>query len=586
VNRMALVFFLVCCIGCGPAAEDRAEPVHPETATTSTVETPPDAVDSNEPPSPIRFETVTDSGLGFIYYGNPGPRHHMIEQNGGGVALFDFDQDGWCDAFLANGSDFDRPAEQHGAVHCLSRNVTAKNGPIRFQQVSALSGLAVSGFGMGVAGGDYDNDGFPDLVICGYGLLQLWHNEGDGTFSQVTTAAGINGSAWSAGAAFADLDDDGDLDLYVTNYVEYSPQDAPCFTQHQPPVQISCGPIGRVAQPDTLWENTGAGTFADVSEASGIRAVDPGKGLAVEIADLNQDRRLDVYVAGDTSPNLLFLNRGRMTFEEDGLLQGVAVSSDGGAGSSMGIACADFDGNGWFDLFVTNFENAINDYYDHVSESAYLHRSNDLGLDAPSRPMLAFGTVGADFDLDQWPDLFVTNGHIWDLTSLGFGHQYAMPPQLFRNDNGKRFQDVSRQSGGYFEELWLGRAAAMSDLDRDGRSDLLVTHLLRPAAVIRNVSPPAGRSLQLRLIGRRAARSPLGITVQYRCAGRSFVTHLPSGGSFAASHDPDILLPVGSATHLDELTIHWSQHHSETRRDLSVADPLIVIESDGDGIAP
>lgn len=173
MNRMVLAFFVVWCIGCGPAAKDDAERVSPETATTSTAETPPEAVDSNDLPSSIRFETVASSGLDIVYYGSPGPRHHMTEQNGGGVALFDFDQDGWCDAFLANGSDFDRPAEQHGAVHCLARNVTAKHGPIRFQQVSAPSGLAVSGFGMGVGAGDYDNDGFPDLVICGYGLLQL-----------------------------------------------------------------------------------------------------------------------------------------------------------------------------------------------------------------------------------------------------------------------------------------------------------------------------------------------------------------------------------------------------------------------------
>lgn len=555
-----------------------------ESKTTTSIQpvASPTALEAEPVQRPFRFEQVQNSGLDFVYYGNPSPKHYMTEQNGGGVALFDYDMDGWCDVFMANGSDFTHPADSKGAVHRMSRNVTQAGGPIRFENVSQPSRLAVSGFGMGVAAGDFDNDGFPDLFICYYGQIQLWRNEGDGTFTDATKTSGMADSSWSAGAAFADLDDDGDLDLYVTNYVEYASTDKPCFTEHRPPVMISCGPIGRIAQHDTLWENLGNGAFNNVSDRAGIRSVEPGKGLAVEIVDLNGDHRLDIYVANDTSLNFLFLNQGNLAFSEQGLLSGVAVGADGGAESSMGIACADFDRNGWFDLFVTNFENSLKDFYDQVSPMAFVHRSGAMGLDTTSRPMLSFGTVGADFDLDQWPDLFVANGHIWDLTSLGFGHQYAMPQQLFWNDQGRRFHDVSHASGDYFEELWLGRATAIGDLDHDGLMDLVVTHLIRPTAVIHNLSERRGKSMSVRLIGRTSTRTPLGITLSYRCGDKTWTTHTPSGGSFAASHDPHCLLSVGAAASIDELVVHWSGQHSEVWRNLPTSEAVTLLEGSGE----
>ncbi len=572
-------------IGCStadapPSAATATLPSAPQSLLSQ-----PDPVDDQPIRRPFRFELIKNSGLDFTYYGNPSPKHYMTEQNGGGVALFDYDQDGWCDAFLTNGSDFTHPAENKEAVHQLARNVSSAGG-IRFENVSRPSQLAVSGFGMGVAAGDFDNDGFPDLCICYYGRVELWHNAGDGTFHHVSSSAGIADASWSAGAAFADLDDDGDLDMYVTNYVDYASTDPPCFTEHRPPVMISCGPIGRIAQHDTLWENRSDGTFLNVSEPAGIRAVEPGKGLAVEIVDLNGDRRLDVYVANDTSPNFLFLNEGGLRFSEQGVVSGVAVGADGGAESSMGIACADFDGNGWFDLFVTNFENSLKDYYDHVAPTAFVHRSGAMGLDTTSRPLLSFGTIGADFDLDQWPDLFVANGHIWDLTSLGFGHQYAMPQQLFWNDQGRRFHDVSRAAGDYFEDKWLGRAAATSDFDHDGLPDLLVTHLIRPATVVHNASERRGSSVRLRLIGRSAARMPLGISLSYRCGDKTATTHIPSGGSFAASHDPHCLLSVGQSQVIDELIVHWSSHHSEVWRGLNATRELTLLERTGEKWSP
>jgi enediyne biosynthesis protein E4 len=576
----ALIVLIVA--GCAqqspPAGAPAVKPAAPVAAS------PPSAAVPAENPvvdaGPLRFQLLkpAESGVDFTYYGNPSSEHYMTEQNGGGAALFDFDGDGWTDLFLVNGSHFDHPAAGIGATHRLYRH-SGRPAPLHFDDVTAAGGLGVSGFGMGTVAGDFDNDGFPDLCICYYGEIQLWKNLGDGTFENVTALSGVRDDSWASSAAYADLDDDGDLDLYVANYVVYSPQDGACFTQHQPPVKISCGPIGRQGQHDQLWENRGDGTFAEVSAKSGIQSVEPGKGLAVEIVDLDGDGLLDIFVANDTSENLLFRNRGQLQYEEVGRKSGVAVGDDGKPASSMGIACADFDNNGWFDLYVTNFENSINNFYDNLFDGIFVQRSAEAGLATPSRPMLAFGTVAADFDLDGFPDLFVANGHIWDLSVLKSGHWYEMPPQLFHNQGGRRFSDVSLGGGGdYFSRRWLGRAAATADLDRDGAADLVVTHELQPAAILRNESPRQGASSLLRVIGTSAAREPLGIRIVYRTGGETRLTHLPAGGSFAVGHDPRVILSCPKGQLIEEITVHWRPGRSQTWRDLPGDKELTLIE--------
>lgn len=524
----------------------------------------------------MKFELASDCGVHFQYYGNPSPEHYMTEQNGGGVAVFDFDVDGRMDLFFANGSHFHRSAESVGAFHHLYRNVLQLNGQLQFIEVAKPAEIQSHGFGMGVATADFNNDGFPDLLICEYGKVHLWENLGDGTWEDVTEGSRIKNDAWGAAAAWGDLDEDGDLDLYLVNYVEYKPTDPPCFTQHATPVQISCGPIGRVAQEDVLWINQNDGTFIDESTSSGIRHSMPGKGLAVEIVDLNGDHKLDIYVANDTTENFLFLNEGGGHFQESGLLSGTALSSDGGAGSSMGIACADFDKNGRFDLFVTNFENAINDYYSNQSDGIFLHTSAASGLDTTSRPMLAFGTVAADFNLDRWPDMFVANGHIWDLRDLGFGHEYEMTPQLFYNNGNKRFIDVSATSGDFFEEKWLGRSAAAGDLDNDGDLDLVISNQIREAAIVENSSQHKGSSMTLRFVGTQASRQPLGVRVTSQIGETIDHYHIQSGGSFAASQDDRLIISLGDANAIDELTIYWDSQTSERWTNLTARSAILV----------
>ena len=531
--------------------------------------------------SRIRFTSVAKvAGVDFTYYGGPSPQHFMTEQNGGGVALFDFDQDGWLDIFFTNGSHFDRPAEEVGltASQRLFRNVTGANdGTLLFEDVTETAGLTSYGFGMGCAAGDYDNDGFADLFVCEYGRQRLWHNRGDGSFDDVAELADVTDSLWAASAAFGDLDGAGNLALYVANYVEWSPDEPACYTQHQTPVHISCGPLGRKGQPDRLYHNIGDGHFKDIGESAGI-ALPNGKGLDVVLADFDGDRLLDIYVANDTVENFLFLNRGAMKFEEVGVSRGVAVSDEGTAMSGMGIACADYNGDGHLDLYVTNFENEVNSFFENLGSATFRPVNSQLGLNPISRPMLGFGAVLADFDLDHFPDLFVANGHVWDLRPLAMGHYYEMPAQVLRNDRGRRFLDVTKNAGGYFQQKWLGRAVATGDLDNDGDTDVVVTQLGKAHSILRNDSQITNHGVRLRLIGTTSSRDALGARVEYQTTECTWTLLVPSGGGYQASSDQRLLLAVGN-DNIENLRVVWPNgNNTESYQGVSRSTEITLIE--------
>lgn len=519
--------------------------------------------------STIRFEVVSanESGVDFQYFGSPSDDHYMTEQNGGGVAVFDLDSDGNPDLFFVNGSHFRHSAQSQNASNQLFRG----NGAFGFRNVTHDAGMKAYNFGHGCAAGDFNNDGFTDMFVATYGRNSLWHNNGDGTFTDVTTQSGLTHTSFSSSAAFADLDGDGNMDLYVVNYLNWIPDDLP-RTRVPSPMDFE-------GQADLLYQNSGDGLFREIGREAGVAISDDGKGLAVAIADLNGDQKLDIYVANDTCRNFLFQNQGNMTFREVGVATGSAVSQDGAIGSSMGVAVSDYNHDGRPDLFVSNFANEVVDVLSNAGHAGFIATNAELGVDTVSRSVLNFGIVATDFDLDTWPDLFFANGHLWDESAAGL--DYFMRPSLLKNERGDRFRDIADHAGAYFREHWLGRATAMGDIDNDGDMDLVVGQLLAPSVLLRNESDRLGESQRIRFIGTASSRQPLGSAVAVQLAnGQTLHLTIASGGSFQSAHDTVLVVATGTSV-AETITICWPSGDSETWYHPQAEHTICLVEGSG-----
>jgi hypothetical protein len=527
--------------------------------------------------STIRFvDVAAESGIDFSYYGSPSAEQYMTEQNGGGIAVFDYDADGVLDLFFSNGSHFKYLADKQEASNEMYRATAA----FQYDSVTTKAGLGFSGFGQGTAAADFDNDGFTDLFVSYFGQNRLWRNNGDGTFTDTTEISGVGDDRWATSAAFADLDGDGALDLYIVNYVNWNPSAEPCFLDSQKQRRKICSPLDFNGQPDLLLRNNQDGTFSPAESFQETSNNDAGKGLAVAIIDLNSDSMLDVFVANDTMRNFLYINKGEFSFADTAIQNGVAFSQDGSLGSSMGVACGDYDQNLLPDLFVTNFAHEVVDAITNLGPAGFATNNSELGLDGPSRAMLNFGIVLSDFDLDQWPDLFIANGHLWD--SGPEGDEYHMRPNILSNYAGSQFVDVSELAGPYFVTRWLGRSAASGDLDNDGDTDLVVGHLAASPALLQNNSQRRGQSMQITFVGTKSCRQPLGCSVEIVLDTRTeLVGHIPSGESFQASHDSRLLVPTGNATQIERVSIHWPAGPTESWHQLPSEGTLTLIEGTG-----
>jgi tetratricopeptide (TPR) repeat protein len=529
------------------------------------------------PAAEPRFEDIAErAGIRYQYDSGTSDRLFIADTMGGGVGLIDYDRDGWLDIYFVNGCSIPWDEKNPPRPNRLYRNM----GDGTFRDVTAKAGVTGSGYGMGCAVGDFDNDGYDDLFVTGLYRTILYHNRGDGTFEDVTARAGVVSDRWTTAAGFGDLDGDGDLDLVVITYVEIALDDTLACQDHagQP---IHCTPARYPAQFDLLFRNNGDGTFTNVSREAGIE-VPEGKGLGLAIADLDGDGRLDLFVANDGTPNFLFHNKGGLRFEEVGLAAGVAYDGAGLPTASMGVVAEDISGDGKIDLFHVNFVNQTSTLRINLGEGQFIDGTLAANLGATSRSRTGFGAVALDADNDGVLDLFVANGHTdhqpWVNTPM------AQLAQLFLGRGDGRFELAGAGVSPYFSRPIVGRGVAAGDLDNDGRIDLVVVHRDAPAALLRNTSK-GGHWLGVRLRGTRSSRTPVGARVVCRAGGRSTTRWLTSGTGYLSSSDPRIWFGLASARTVERLEVRWHSGIVQTWSDLAADRILDLVEGD-DRVVP
>lgn len=536
------------------------------------------------------FRDIADeSGVIFQRFDDISKLHRIIEGNGGGVALIDFDADGWLDIFFTDGCRLPRKIADTEHSNQMFQN----DGTGRFRPVTRQAMSPWHGYCHGCAVGDYDNDGFEDLYVTAFGKNRLWHNRGDGTFRDASELLGSDADVWSSSAAFGDLNRDGNLDLYVANYVQTT-DDPPelCPVPNSPDGVVACPPTVFHAEDDVLFVSNGDGTFRDATRDASVNGSD-GKGLGVLIFDANQDGWPDVYVANDGMPNFLYLNDTSKLATQDGIVTpsfrdvgaqfGVAVNELGTAESSMGIAHGDADGDGWTDLLTTNFLSETNTFYRNLAGQGFADETRGSGLGAPSRQSLGFGTEFLDFDNDGWLDLFVAAGHIDDLRWNSVTSLYAMPPQFYRNERGGRFIEVSPWAGEYFGGEWLGRGVAKGDIDNDGNVDLVVSHQLSPSAVLRNETTGAHKSVVLKLIGRRSNRSGIGVRVEVDGMEFPIMREVVGGGSYQSASELRVHLGLGHHETAETVRILWPAGTVNELENVAAGQYLVI---EGNNLPP
>jgi hypothetical protein len=515
-------------------------------------------------------DMTTESGVNLTYHNGQEAGHYAIlESLGGGVGLIDYDGDGLLDIFIPGGGYYDGPDKKvlKGHPSRLYKNL----GGWKFKDVTAEVGLDQPlFFTHGCAVGDYDRDGWPDLLVTGWGRMALYHNEPDGKggrhFREVTKAAGLPEGLWTTSAAWADFDGDGFPDLYVCQYVNWSidKNNPKCSGYTASVPRDVCPPKSFTALPHHLFRNLGNGTFADVSQDAKLRPytgdkdkdAEAGKGLGVVVVDVDGDGKPDVYVANDTVDNFLYLNKstpGKILFEEVGFPTGVARDDRGTPNGSMGCDVGDYDGSGWPSIWVTNYENEMHALYRNRGAGMFLFSTPASGIAAIGQLYVGFGTGFIDLDNHGWEDLVIANGHV---IRHPHGAKLRQRPVVLRNKGDTRFSDITRQGGEYFRDDHIGRGIALGDLDNDGRTDLVISHLNEPAVLLRNVADVGNHWLGLKLVGKER-RDVVGAKVVVEVGGRQQTRFAKGGGSYLSSCDRRLLFGLGKAEKVENVTVHW-----------------------------
>lgn len=535
---------------------------------------------------PIRLVDVAkEAGVNVLNIHGGEGKDYIIEVNGNGAAFFDYDNDGYLDILIVNGSTLQNLKKGGDPMVTLYRNM----GNGTFTDVTAQSGMNKKGWGMGVCVADYDNDGRQDVYITAYGPNVLYRSNGDGTFTDVTEKAGVGDPRWSTGCAFGDYDRDGYVDLYVANYVVFDEKKSPkrgssnCRVRRG--INLVCGPTGMPGVPDTLYRNNGDGTFTDVTQKAGIQ--DPGKyGFGVLFSDLDNDGWPDIYVAHDLNPNFFFRNNRDGTFSEIGLRAGVALSGDGRPQGSMGVDIGDYNNDGHFDIFVTNFSHDYNTLYQNNKDGTFTDVSLSSGLGQRFQPYVGWGTAFVDLDNDGLLDVFIANGHVLpQADSLGLGEKYHQPKQVFKNLGNGRFREVTREIGGGLLLERSSRGAAFGDYDNDGDLDILVVNLNGRPTLLRNEGGNRNHWITLKLVGTKSNRDAIGARVTAKIGGGMQAAEVRSGGSYISHNDMRVHFGLGDATRIDALEVRWPSGLIESFKDLTADRFYVITEGRGVGEA-
>jgi hypothetical protein len=526
-------------------------------------------------PSPFEEIPAAKSGISWVHTAGRSPAKHLPETSGAGCAFLDYDNDGWMDIYLVNSGkcDFFDPAKPlRNALYRNNRDGT-------FTDVTDRAGVAGGGYGMGVAVGDFDSDGFADVYVTQYGRSILYRNNGDGTFTDVTEKAGVAAPGWASSAVWFDYDNDGRLDLFVGQFCEFN-KSLSCGVD-QDGARHYCIPRIFKPRPSWLFHNNGNGTFTDVSKETGI-AEQLGKAWGAVATDINNDGRMDLFVSNDTVANFLYVNRGGR-FEELGLAADVAYSADGRARSGMGVDSADFNHDGWLDLFVANIDEEIFSLYQNSGDETFTDVAMQQGIGMATRWMSGWGLKFFDYDNDGELDLILANGFPDDLVE-GFSRQvtFKEPLLLFRNE-GKSFRNVSRESGPVFAKTFAARGLALGDFDNDGGVDVLISVNDAAPILLRNNWRKQNHWLGLRLVGRKSNVDAIGARVTYQAGNLKRSRTKVGGGSFLSSHDPRLVLGMGKRTKVDWVEVKWPQPSGIVERfeNLPVDRYVTIVEGTG-----
>ena len=503
---------------------------------------------------PYFRDVTTAMALDFKHVNGFSAERRLVETMGSGGALFDFDNDEDLDLYLVQGNALSPSTEP------LLTNRLYRNDAGVFVDVTMSANVGDMGYGLGAVAADYNSDGYRDLYVTNLGKNVLYRNNGDGTFTDVTEQAGVGCTLLSASAAFADIDRDGDLDLYVCNYVEYALEtDIPCYYNNS--LRIYCGPNEYHGIADVLYRNNGDGTFTDITESAGVYEPTT-RGLGVVFTDVNADGWVDIYVANDMSPNTLFINQGNGTFQEEGVLRGVAYNGDGLANGSMGIDAGDYDNDGDIDLWVSNFSLEANCLMQNDGEGYFEDVTFDTNLADPSFYALGFGTRFIDFDNDGWLDILVGNGHIWDnVKQIDPKMRYAQPVQLFRNrgggsENGVAFTEITDKAG-FDETPYVVRGMLFGDIDMDGDVDVVLCQSNRPAIILSNEVGNTNAWLTVKLVGADGNTDAIGAQVRLEAGGTTLLREVICGASYLSGNDLCLFFGLGDSERVDDIQIRW-----------------------------